>query len=278
MKIFLTCALIMLIVVPSGAQVLKAKVTVDFGLMPAEEVNNLSDLALNIEDYINNFAYTDDEFETDIDVSLFIMVETVSQKGHEKMYKTQFQIKSISGESFYDKDWEFPYQPGYLFDHSKIAFDPLCHFIDYYAYLILGGELDGYDILLGTPYYDEAQNLANIGQISRYPKGWGTRLEELQKILNVRTRPLREAKPDYFEAKYLLEEGNLEGAKEFALKVLDQIEKVVDEQPNNKYLRTFFDAHHVTFSKIFSGDKKNLNRLISYDNYHRETYRAVMNN
>ena len=67
-------------------------------------------------------GFLTNRFETDIEVSIFIMVETVSQKGHEKIYKTQFQIKSVSGESFYDKDWEFPYQPGYLFDHSKIAF------------------------------------------------------------------------------------------------------------------------------------------------------------
>jgi hypothetical protein len=57
---------------------------------------------------------------------------------------------------------------------------------------------------------------------------------------------------------------------------LKNIEKVVNEQPNNKYLRTLFDAHHVTFAKIFSGDKKNLNRLVSFDSYHRETYRDVM--
>jgi hypothetical protein len=267
----------MLVVVPSSAQVLKASLTVDFGLMPAEEVNILDDLGSNIEDYINNFAYTDDEYETDIDVSLFIMIETVSKKGHEKIYKAQFQIKSVSGESFYDKDWEFPYQPGYLFDHSKIEFDPLCHFIDYYALLILGGELDGYDLLQGTPYYNEAQNLANIGLLSKYSKGWSNRLQELQKILNVRTRPLREAKPDFFEAKYLLEEGKLKESKVFALKVLDNINKVVNEQPNNKYLKTFFDAHHVTFAKIFAGDITNLDRLVSYDNYHRETYREVMN-
>jgi len=268
--------LFFIIVLPVRAQVLKARVTVDFGLMPAEEVNFLTDLATNIEDYINNFAYTDDEYETDIDISVFIMIETVSQKGHEKMYKSQFQIKSISGESFYDRDWEFPYQPGYLFDHSKIAFDPLCHFVDYYCYLILGGELDGYALNLGTPYYIEAKNLGNIGTLSKYQKGWSTRVQELDKITDIRTRPLREAKPDFFEAKYLFEEGKYKEAKTYALKVLDNIEKVVSEQPNNKYLRTFFDAHHVTFAKIFESDVDALKRLVSYDSYHRETYRAVM--
>ena len=173
---------------PSSAQVLIATVTVDFGLMPAEEVNILHDLGTNIEEYINNFAYTDDDYETDIDISIFIMIETVTKKAHEKIYKTQFQIKSVSGESFYDKDWEFPYQPGYLFDHSKITFDPLCHFIDYYCYLILAGELDGYALNLGTPFYIEAKNLANMGSLSKYQRGWGTRMQELDKITDIRTR------------------------------------------------------------------------------------------
>ncbi len=276
MKSILTSAILFLFVTISSGQVLKASVSIDFGLLPVEERNNLQDLTSNIEDYINNYAWTEDEYETDIDISIFIMVETVLQKSHEKLYKTQFQIKSVSGESFYDKEWEFPYQPGYLFDHSKTAFDPLCHFIDYYSFLILAGELDGYALNLGTPYYDEAQNLANIGQISKYPKGWSTRQKELQKITNVRTRPLREAKPDYFEAEYLFQEGKIDEAKEYGYKVLDAIEKVVNEQPNNKYLKTFFDAHYTTFASLFAGDIIALDRLIKYDNYHREFYREVM--
>ena len=48
----------------SNAQVLKAAVTIDFGYLPAEEVNNLQDLATNIQDFINNFAWTDDEYDT----------------------------------------------------------------------------------------------------------------------------------------------------------------------------------------------------------------------
>ncbi len=260
----------------SNAQVLKAAVTIDFGYLPAEEVNNLKDLATNIQDFINNFAWTDDEYETDIDISIFIMIETMFVKSHEKMYKAQFQIKSVSGESFYDKEWEFTYQPGYLFDHSKIAFDALTHFIDYYCFLILAGELDGYAVNLGMPFYDDAQNLGNIGSLSKYPKGWSNRLKELQKITNARTRPLREAKPDFFEALYLFEEGNHAEARVYGIKVLDAIQKVVNEQPNNKYLKTFFDAHYVKFAKIFENDPDALNRLIIYDNYHRETYRKAM--
>ncbi len=276
MKLFIISFLSLFFIATSTAQVLKAKVTIDYGHLPLEEQNYLEDLALNIEDYINNYVWTEDEYETDIDITIFIIIETVLNKSHEKIYKSQFQIKSISGESFYDKEWEFPYQPGYLFDHSKIEFDPLLNFIDYYAHLILAGELDGYSLNLGTPFYDEALSIANRGVLSKYSKGWNTRSQELQKITNVRTRPLRQAKPDFFEAQYLLEEGKLEEAKKYAVKVLTAIEKVVNEQPNNKYLRTFFDAHYVTFAKIFENEPKYLNLLINYDNYHRETYRQVM--
>ena len=276
MKLFIISFLSLLFITTSTAQVLKAKVTIDYGHLPVEEQNYLENLALNIEDYINNYVWTEDEYETDIDITIFIIIETVMKKSHEKIYKSQFQIKSISGESFYDKEWEFPYQPGYLFDHSKFEFDPLLNFIDYYAHLILAGELDGYSLHLGTTFYDEALSIANRGVLSKYSKGWNTRSKELQKITNVRTRPLREAKPDFFEAQYLLEEGQLEEAKKYAVKVLTAIERVVNEQPNNKYLRTFFDAHYVTFAKIFENEPKYLKLLIKYDNYHRETYRQVM--
>ena len=258
------------------AQVLKASVRVDYNHLAYEEQEFLQELYTVIEDYFNNYAWTDDEYETDIEISMYVIIETVSQKSYEKIYKSQFQIKSVSGESFYDKEWEFPYQQGYSMEHNKVQFDPICHFLDYYAYLILGGELDTYDHLLGTPYYDAAQDLANRGLLSQYSRGWSNRLSELQKITNIRTRPLREAKPDFFEAAYLLQEGKREEAREYGLKVLDAIKKVVNEQPNNKYLKMFFDAQYVTFAQIFQNDNENLELLVNYDSNHRETYREAM--
>jgi len=33
---------------------------------------------------------------------------------------------------------------------------------------------------------------------------------------------------------------------------MEAIEEVVQQQPNNKYLKMFFDAHYVTFAKSFA--------------------------
>jgi hypothetical protein len=276
MKIIISILALIMALNILPAQVIKASVRVDYNHLAYEEQEYLQELYSVIEDYYNNYAWTDDEYETDIEISIYVIIETVSQKSYEKIYKSQFQIKSVSGESFYDKEWEFPYQQGYSLEHNKVQFDPICHFLDYYAYVVLGGELDTYNLLLGTPYYDAAQDLANRGVLSQYSRGWNNRLLELQKITYIRTRPLREAKPDFFEAAYLLQEGKREQAREHGIKVLDAIKKVINKQPNNRYLKMFFDAQYVTFAQIFQNDNENLERLVNYDSNHRETYREAM--
>ncbi len=258
------------------AQVIRAKVRIEYEHLPLEQQRDLEDLKQGILNYMNNYAWTDDEYETDIDVNIQVIIESLRQKSHEKIYRAQFLISSTSGEKFYDKDWEFTFQPGYVFEHDKVQIDPLCHFLDYYAYMILGGELDTYGLTLGTPYYDKALEIANRGVLSRYSRGWDNRAEELQKITNVRTRPLREAKPDFFEAEYYLQEGDLQNARSHALKVIAAIERVVRDQPNNKYLRLFFDAHYRTFVEIFRGDREVLQKLVTFDSNHRDGYRAAM--
>jgi hypothetical protein len=271
-KIFILLCLPFLL----NAQVLRVNVDVSFDHLPPVEQQFLQNFKTQVEDYYNNYSWTDDEYETDVETKINLIIENVTAKSFERIYKAQFLIKSVSGESFYDKEWEFPYQQGYLFDHAKVQFDPLCNFLDYYAYMILAGELDTYGHTLGTVFYDAALDIANRGILSEYPRGWNKRLEELLKITHIRTRPLREAKPDFFEAIYLFEEGKFDEARKLGLSVLDAIDKVVNEQPNNKYLRFFFDAHHMDFAKIFAGDGESLKRLIDYDNRHRETYREAL--
>ena len=275
MKLISIASLVCLFTLLRG-QVIKSTAEVSYNHLPLEEHQYIEDLDMQIQDYLNNYAWTEDEYETDIDVTIYIIIETVQKKSFEKMYKAQFQIKSVSGESFYDKNWEFPYQPGYPMEHNKVQFDPLCHFIDFYVYLVLGGELDTYGLLLGTQYYDKAHDIANRGILSQYSRGWSERLNELQKITNTRTRPLREAKPDFFEALYLLQEGNEKEARVYALKVIDAIEKVVKEQPNNKYLKMFFDAHNNELAELFRNDVDVLSRLVDYDSNHRQVYRDAM--
>lgn len=260
------------------SQVLHVSVSIEYGRLSNDEQKELIGFADKIEQYYNNYEWVDDEYETDVNCNVKILIETVQKKTFEKIYKAQFLISSESGESFYDKIWEFPYEPSFPLEHSKSLFDPLTHFLDFYAYMILAGELDTYDLLQGTPLYSRALDIASQGVLSQYSRGWSQRNDELLMITHIRTRPLREVKPDFFEALYLYEEGNYTDAAKYAQIVYEGIKKVYNAQPNNKYLRLFFDAHHKDIAMLFEGKFDILEDLTEIDSKHRETYRQYLAN
>lgn len=261
---------------PLFSQAINANVTVQYSHLSSDEQKELEELGTKVEQYFNNYEWIEDEYEYDVECNVQIIIETAQKKTYEKLYKAQFLISSTSGENFYDKVWEFPYEPSTSLNHTKGQFDPLTHLLDFYAYMVLAGELDTYGLLLGSPYYDKAQDIANQGIMSQYPRGWNQRAMELQKITNIRTRPLREVKPDFFEALYFYDEGNYQEAKKFAKNVMAGIKKVYSQQPNNRYLRIFFDAHYRELAQLFEGDLAVLEDLVEIDSRHRETYREYM--
>jgi hypothetical protein len=278
MKLCILIFLSFLLIGPALSQVLKVQTKIDFDHLTSEEQEELRDLADKINDYFNNYAWTEDEYETDVDVNIYVIIENVRQKSHEKIYKAQFQIRSASGESFYDKELEFPYHRSYPLEHNKVQFDPVTKVLDFYAYMILAGEMDTYGLMLGTPFYDSALDIANQGSFSQYQTGWSSRLKEHEKITNIRTRPLREAKPDFFEALYYLEGNNRKEARKYAKKVLVNIDKVYKNQPNNKYLKLFFDAHYKELAELFRGNNEALQQLIGFDPLRKDLYREYAGN
>jgi len=271
-----TLSLVLLCSGVSFAQTLDVSVSIEYSHLSDDQSKELNGFSDKVEQYYDNYGWTDDDYNTEIACNIKIIIETVQKKTFEKMYKAQFLISSESGESFYDKSWEFPYEPSTPLNHSKGQFDPLSHFLDFYAHMILAGELDTYDLLLGTPEYDKALDIANQGLLSQYPRGWRTRIDILQKITQIRTRPLREVKPDFFEALDRYADGDYKGSYKLTQKVLEGINKVYNTQPNNHYLRIFFDAHNRDMAMLLSGHEDELTALLDIDSKHRETYRQYL--
>lgn len=275
-KLILILSIILSLSALSSGQVLRVSASLQASHLPTEEQNDLNTFTDKIEQYFNGYDWVDDEFEYDVECNIQIIVETVQKKTAEKMYKTQFLISSVSGENFYDKEWQFPYQESFQMNHSKGQFDPLTHVLDFYAFMVLAGEMDTNGLLLGTPLYDKAMDIANQAMLSQYPRGWSIRIEELKKITDMRNRPLREVKPIFFEALYFLDEDKPVVAYQEGMKLMTGLEKVYKMQPNSKPLQTFYKSHHKELAALFRGHNKELDRLVRMDSKHRETYRAVM--
>lgn len=259
----------------ASAQVLKATADVEYEHLQSDEQEILADFGDKIEQYFNNYEWIEDEFEYDVECQVQIIFTNVRQT-HERIFSAQIVFTSNSGETFLDKNWEFPYDKGSSMNHIKSLFDPVTHVLDYYAYMILAGEMDTNGPLLGEPLYNQARDIIEQALRSEYPKGWNDRLEEFQIITDVRTKPLRRVKPDFFEAMYLFRENKYKEAFKFSKTVLDGIEEVYNVMPNNRYLNMFFNSHHRQMAILFQKQNTYLNKLVEFDSKHRETYRKYM--
>ncbi|MEJ2053022.1 MAG: DUF4835 family protein, partial [Calditrichaceae bacterium] len=167
------------------AQVLKVSADVEYEHLQSDEKQILDDFDSNVEQYFNNYQWIEDEFEYDVDCKVQIIFMNVRQT-HERLFTAQFVITSTSGEAFVDKNWEFPYDKGSSMNHIKGLFDPLTQVLDFYAYMVLAGEMDTNGPFLGDPLYNQARDIIEQGLRSEYTKGWNDRLEEYQIITDTR--------------------------------------------------------------------------------------------
>ncbi len=257
------------------SQTLQAKVSLRADRLLPEDRQILSEIPRALESYINTYQWGDEDPEITIHCEFNLIVETVDIRNSEKIYRAQLIVSSQSGENFRDRGVLFPYVAGQLFDHSRAIYNSLLSIIDYYVYMVLGGELDTYILMGGSNYYDLARNTAAEGAISNYSVGWRLRQEELETITDGNHQPLREAKFYYYEGLFYAEEQkDSNKSRKHASKVVKLLDRVHKRRPNSAALKRFMDAHYQEFCTLFKFDKnrKNVNDMMRIDNRHREAY------
>ena len=257
------------------AQTVRAKVALRADRLQPEDQDILSEVPRNLEEYINNYRWGEEDEELVIYCDFSIIIESMVERSGQRIYRGQLLVSSMSGENFLDKPFEFPYQRGQLMEHVRGTNDPLLTVIDYYVYMIIAGEMDTFLLLGGSRYYDLARRFVSEGQISAFSSGWRNRQEQLELITNSDHIPLRQAKFYYYEGLFYIEDRNdTQKAPEYSKKVVELLAKVFETRPNSPALKRFLDAHHQEFCKLFRFDKdrSNLFQMMRIDNRHRETY------
>ncbi|MFZ0388971.1 MAG: DUF4835 family protein [Calditrichia bacterium] len=250
-------------------------VAIDMAHLQSRDQEDLNELPGQIQNYINAKDWSDEKKDILITCNVRIIVETVNTQGFEKIYRVKYLISSPSGENFFDEACEFNYVPGQGFETYRTQFDPLLALVDFYGYMVLAGEMDTFELMGGSAFYDQALDIANQGQLSNYPLGWGKRQEEVQLITDGQHVPLREAKFYYYEGLYFIERRPEPGnARQFSKAVVDRLAQVHNTRPNSKALKRFFDSHYQEFCKLFQFDlnRGNVERMANIDSRHREAY------
>lgn len=263
---------------PSAAcQRVVAQVNTILKTLPIEKQEKLADFHDKVTHYINSYDWHNNPYDGgQIDVDMTIMLEDISTSSEER-YKATFQVTNKYDIQIFDKRCRFAYRSGELVVHEN-AINSLTALLDYFIYLIIGGEFDKYGTLEGTPYYEKARDIAQQAkfQLSRYDSegGWDLRNEQINYILSKEHQKFREM-VDYYYYGISLIESELDKAREYCAEAVRMLDKILEEDPKNEYCKNFISSHHAELINLYKNaqDKTVLKKLMILDPDNAESYR-----
>ena len=149
-----------------------------------------------------------------------------------------------------DNSWNFVYQNGQSLYSNQSTFDPLTSFLDFYANLIIGLDMDSYVELGGSDYFSKASGIANFGAASSFSSGWTlnsnayNRRKLVEDLNNDIYRPFREGEFDYYYGIDVFSL-NKELGEKYIVKLVDAIDKSKSKiDLTGVLMKTFFNSKY----------------------------------
>lgn len=243
-----------------SAQTINATVDLELNALPDEKRENLRKFNFKqvLEDYLNNYKWTKDEFVGELKINWTLLLQDISVS-YQDRYKAQIVISNNSDVQYSDRRCRFAYQKGENPVHSDNNWDSLTSLLDFYMNIIIAEEMDKFGHMLGTPYFEKAKLIAEQARfgLGQFIEGWDLRVELIEDLLNEKTRKYREMKDFYFYGLYFSKEDPAKArtyVKE-AINMLEEAKKV--EDPKYKRCEQFIEAHHIEIIELFKDTNNN---------------------
>ena len=194
---------------PAAAQELFCDVQINRRSLQGNEYAFLDELEVEIARYLNTRPWTDDVYDNRerIDCAFEVTLTeapSLSSFVGEVVVRTSRPVYGTGQPTrvllLRDDAWAFSYTRGQSLLYDPNRFDPLTSLLDFYANVVLGYDYDTFAELGGTPYFEEARRIADLGRTRGSAVGWGGDLGEdrsrytlVQELLDPNFEPLRRA-------------------------------------------------------------------------------------
>ena len=277
---------------PSSAQELDATVELNITALPEEQRIVWESFKADLEAYLNSHRWTTNFSGERVRCSFQINI--VGANGD--VYNAQMFVSSTrplyeSSElttmaRFFDEKVEFPYTRGLEFQHgmNQRALESV---IDFYVYVILGLDFDSYKKQEGTQLFQQAHQIAVIGQ-SAQARGWEknfsstgqfSRLAYIEDVLNANNRAYRDLMWQYNYKVLDLQNTDPNEARANLAIVIDSmitLKRSSSFFARSPFIRTFFEAKYPELSDLARFYPDNLNayfqKLVYLDPLHQNYY------
>lgn len=279
---------------PAHAQELNCRVTVDIRQLAGTEYTYLrTDLAEQIETYLNTQPWTDDTFldEERIDCTVeVVFLEAVGMNdfraqltifSRRPIYGTTDQVQVLRHS---DSNWAFSYVQNQPLQRVLERYDPLTSVLDFYAFLIVGYDYDTFGEFGGTRHFEQAQRVASLGEASG-AAGWSgigqesSRGNFVQQLLDPNLRPLRKVYFDYHFGGLDHFLRDTERARTVVLNALEQLKTLYQRENRRPYvMNVFLSAKADELVAMFQGSpyaRQVFDLLMQVDPSRSETYNRL---
>lgn len=276
-------------------QELDCKVTINTESIASAQRDYLRNFATDVEKYLNETKFTNEDLSGEkIQCSVDIFFKTVSG---DNSYQAQVFIGSqrpiYNGNEktdrvtavlrIMDASWQFLYTPNQRMIHDDFSFDPFTDFLDFYAYLIIGFDLETYEPMSGSQCFKKALSTAQQAQNSPQGADWQpsssayNRFGIVDELNNIKFAPFRTAFNNYhFDGIDLLAADRLKALNNM-LKAIEAINDLRRSNPTSVLIKQFFDAKNKEIAESFQSfpDRGVYDKLSTYDEEHRSAYQEA---
>lgn len=288
--------------VSAHAQELNCSVSINSDLIEGSNKQVFNTLQTAIEEYMNQNRWTNMTFaeHEKIECSMMIIVKAVADnlytcemtlQSRRPVYGTTYTTPLLN---FNDASFNFTYQEFDRIEYQQNQFTTnLTAMLAYYCYLIIGHDLDSYQRLGGTPYFQACEEICNACQSASMDnieqKGWlafDSNRNRYALINNLQDEAFSKYRNYYYDYHRLgLDEmsANVTNGRARIAEGIAVLKEAYRSRPATYVINTFLDAKAEELVDIFrkGTDKEKTdvyNLLIDIDPTRQNTYDKINQN
>lgn len=216
------------------------------------EQAELQGLDESVRQFYQGTTWEEDIQDLDMWLDIHIAFQSTIIINNVTHYQAQVLFNNRLDQMFLVKNALFPYSPGRAIRMTE-EFEPLAATLTFYAYLLFAGELDTYEILAGSIYYNKAKDLALMGQNAlSVSKGWGERIRLVERL--EANQDLRRGKFYFYQAYDLAgeERPDMEAIREAIGQFYASIKAVVNREGQDRYVSLFLTGHAEDIAELMA--------------------------
>ena len=263
-------------------QELQAKITINRQKVQGTDASVFENLQQTLEQFVNERQWTALQFQENerivcnfnITVNKYVQAENKFQctaliQANRPVYNASYTTTLYNNT---DKQFDFEFaQFDQLNFNEEVIDNQLVALFAYYAYLIIGLDLDSFSPLGGTDVLQRCMNLVNNAQDLGYP-GWKSfedsrnRFAIINDYLDEQMRPFRQLQYDYYRKGLDEMSQNAErGRANITTALEEQLKKAHSDKPLSQLPQIWTDYKKEELANIYKGKGTQKEKEAVYD-------------